>query len=247
MVTPLSHATTLLCRLNPVIQGIADQVQQRIGNGLHHRFVQFCLFTADLKVNFFLQFLGQLSNRQLQPLKDLGRDYKVLPIYFVPADRQPVANYRKKITVLMTFVADLYRRDLNAKGYKTRGLDFVFKNGQLDVRLVRGDRKAAFYSGAPNYNKNTLWNTVSAALVQKVGHPINRLYVVMTETQGDGPVGGRFPGENAESAPVNPYSGFALVSAWMLHDQIAATSIRQHLQFMNDPKPVKKRPRAGIR
>ena len=68
----LSHATTVLCRLNPMIQGIADQVQQRIGNGLHHRFVQFCLFTADLKVNLFLQFLGQLSNRQLQPLKNLG-------------------------------------------------------------------------------------------------------------------------------------------------------------------------------
>ena len=67
-----------------------------------------------------------VSSKQIipPPLEDLGRDYKVRLIYFVPTDREVKPGYQKKAEVLMRVVADIYRREMKANGQNTRGLDF---------------------------------------------------------------------------------------------------------------------------
>ena len=188
-----------------------------------------------------------------KPLEDLGRGYKVRPVYFVPKDREPVADYEKKITVMLTLIADLYRRDLESKGYKTRGLDFEFQDGKLQVHVVRGKREAAFYSGQPSFNRQRLFQTLQGEVLASLGYPKHRLCTLFAETQGDGPLSGRYPGELARSAPVNPYAGLTVLSAWMLQDDIAGTTVDQQLRFMNDPTALpnikpggKERPRMEL-
>ncbi|REJ96930.1 MAG: hypothetical protein DWQ35_03190, partial [Planctomycetota bacterium] len=84
------------------------------------------------------------------PLKDLGRNYKVRVVYFVPTDKEVKNDYAEKIEVLMRVVADIYRRDLKANRQRSRGLDFEFdEEGELQVHLINGDHPSVFYTGEP--------------------------------------------------------------------------------------------------
>ena len=71
-----------------------------------------------------------------EALRDLQKAQKVKLVYFVPQDREPATNYAAKISVLMTFVADVYRRDLTSKGFASRGFDFEFERGEPRVHLL---------------------------------------------------------------------------------------------------------------
>ena len=62
---------------------------------------------------------------------DNTAEHRIRLGYFVPSDRQPVANYEQKIRVVMAVVADLYLSDLRAKGYQTEGLQFESNNGRV--------------------------------------------------------------------------------------------------------------------
>jgi hypothetical protein len=79
------------------------------------------------------------------------RDHRVRLAYFVPGDREPVANYERKIRVIAAIVAELYRTDLRAKGYETDGVRFV-TDGEPVVELVRGRHAASYYNNAPAYD-----------------------------------------------------------------------------------------------
>ena len=59
-----------------------------------------------------------------EPLKELGKKYKMRIVYFVPSDKKVKKDYQKKAEVLMRVVADVYKREIKANGFKTRGLDF---------------------------------------------------------------------------------------------------------------------------
>ena len=84
------------------------------------------------------------------PLEDLGKDYKVRLVYFVPTDREVKPGYQDKCEVLMQVVADVYRREMKANRHETRGLDFEFaEDGRLRVHLVKAKHPSTFYTGEP--------------------------------------------------------------------------------------------------
>ncbi len=76
--------------------------------------------------------------RHIPPvLEDLGKVNEVRLVYFVPADREPIDLYDKRIEVLMTLVADTYRRSLRIADHNASGRDFEPGERGLRVHLVR--------------------------------------------------------------------------------------------------------------
>ena len=163
------------------------------------------------------------------PLKDLGRDYKVRLVYFVPKDREVKNDYAKKIEVLMRVVRDIYQRDFTAKGYKTRGMDFEFnEDGSLKVHLLRGRHGAEHYTGVPQ-NNDRLFNSTSAEMLATIGYPANRACLIFSEAGGI-----------AEATPAMPYCGVAMVSGDLLRDELTASTIEKQIEYMFDETPVTK-------
>ena len=180
-----------------------------------------------------------------EPLKDLGRAHKVRVTYFVPSDREPAANWRAKITVLMTFVADLYRRDLQRHGCRTRGLDFEFDSGGLLVHFVKGKQKAAHYNGDPEFKFLSQWRTVLPEVEAALEKAAQNLHVIFAETYDDGPTKFEWRGGVALGCYYTACGGAGLFSAWILRDEFCATTIDEQLRLLADATPVKGRVALG--
>ena len=114
--------------------------------------------------------------------KMTAADYKVRLAYFVPSDRKPVPRYEEKIRVVMQFVAELYRVDLQAKGYKISGLSFESKGNRPVVHLVRGTKAAGYYNGAPNFDTQQQWKRILAEVPDTLAVPSRDLLVIFAET-----------------------------------------------------------------
>lgn len=188
--------------------------------------------------------VGVVMPRHLQ---DLKRSHKVRLIYFVPTDREPTANYEQKIIAFTTFVADVFRRDLTAKGYATGGLDFEFAKGRPVVHMVKGDHDAAYYSGAPRHDRLRQWQTVTSEVQGKLGHPERMVYLVFAETYDEGPAEVEWPGAHAQGMYLSADSGIAVVSSWMLRDELCATTVKGQLANLFDSTPVPGRTAMGYR
>ena len=108
-------------------------------------------FVSILLIHVFIGYVysaGESNGKIIIPphLKDLGKDYKLRIVYFVPSDKQIRRNYKEKTEVLMRVVADVYNRELKANGFDTEGLDFEFDDkGSPLVHLVKGKKKSIFY------------------------------------------------------------------------------------------------------
>ncbi|MCA9248518.1 MAG: hypothetical protein KDA42_15440 [Planctomycetales bacterium] len=179
-------------------------------------------------------------------LVDLDKKHEVHLIYFVPQDREPTADYAEKIRVVATFVADLYRSDLTAQGFQTRGLDFAFVDGAPQVRLVRGQHRAQFYNGAPNYDRYLQIRTIKEEVLPVVGSFDDRVTVVFAETYDDGPSQFEWPGGMvALGGPNLPYGGFGLFSAWILRDEFCATTVERQIELLKDATPIEGRTALG--
>jgi len=163
-------------------------------------------------------------------LENLGRDYKVRLIYFVPNDREVKKNYREKLEVLMRVVADIYRRDLQSKGYQSRGLDFEFEeDGRLKVYLIQGRQPAVFYSGKPA-SVDRLFRTQHAEISEALGDMKNRACLVFSEAGGI-----------AEAMPIpHLYSGFAVVSGDVFRDEVTASTVEEQVRSFFAVAPVRK-------
>jgi hypothetical protein len=157
-------------------------------------------------------------------LKDLGEDYKVRIVYFVPSDRKVKPNYQAKTEVLMRVVSDVYKREMKAHGQKTRGLDFEFgEGGKLKVHLVKARKVASFYTGEP-FDVDRLLNTQQQEIWETVGFSRNRPMLVFSEA-----------GAVAEARPIpQVYSGLACVSGDIFNDEVTASTIEEQIQkFLN--------------
>ena len=164
------------------------------------------------------------------PLEDLGRDYKIRLIYFVPSDSKVKANYRKKADVLMRVVADIYRREMKSNGLNSRGLDFELdENGKMDIKLVKGARPGVFYRGEPVDTAHMRYSQ-RQEIWEKTGFTRNRAVLVFSEA-----------GSIAEAAPIPQFhSGFAFVSGDIFRDEITANTIEEQIKGFLDTTPVKK-------
>ena len=164
------------------------------------------------------------------PLKDLGKDYKVRLVYFVPTDREVKPGYREKCEVLMRVVADVYRREMRANRHRTRGLDFEFaEDGRLKVHLVRAKQPSAFYTGEP-FDIDRLLNTQQQEIWETTGYSRNRPTLVFSEA-----------GAVAEARPIpHVYSGLACVSGDIFRDEVTASTIEEQIRYFMDQAPVRK-------
>jgi len=177
--------------------------------------------------------------RPPEPLEDLGRADKVHLAYFVPTDRTPTRAWREKITVLATFVADLYRRDLARHGCATRGLDFAFDaDGRPAVRLVRGKHAAAHYNGDPDFTFMQQWRTVLPEVEAVLGRASERLLVVFAETYDDGPTRFEWRGGVALGCRFSAAGGAGLFSAWILRDAFCAATVADQMRLLADAAPI---------
>ena len=176
-----------------------------------------------------------------EPLKDLGRRNKVRLVYFVPKDRRPTANWADKIAVLMTFVNDLYTRDLQSKGYPTGGLDFEFKDSRPLVHLVPGKDAAGDYSGDPHFSGQRQWSRILPEVEAARGQARDSLYVIFVETYAEGPWKFEFPGGLALGSRFSTSGGVGMFSAWVLRDEFCATTVEGQLQYLADSTPIKGR------
>ena len=170
-----------------------------------------------------------VSSKQIipPPLEDLGRDYKVRLIYFVPTDREVKPGYQKKAEVLMRVVADIYRREMKANGQNTRGLDFEFdEEGRLKVHLVKGKNPAVFYTGEP-FSEDRMFESHMNEITAAIPHRAN---LVFSETRGI-----------AEALPQpDIFGGFAIVSGDVFRDEITASTIEKQIGYFSDATPVRK-------
>jgi hypothetical protein len=176
-----------------------------------------------------------------EPLRDLGKAHKVKLVYFVPQDREPATHYAAKISVLMTFVADIYRRDLTSKGYASRGFDFEFENGAPRVHLLRSTNVAAHYSGDPEFDSNRQWSRIVPELERAIGPARDSLIVAFVETYSDGPAKWEWPGGFALGARYSAKGGVGMFSSWILRDEFCATNISQQLKLFTSSTPVEGR------
>ena len=177
--------------------------------------------------------------RAPEPLEDLGRPNKVHLAYFVPTDRQPTRAWREKITVLMTFVADLYRRDLHSHGYATRGLDVAFDaDGRPAVHLVRAKHAAAHYNGDPDFTFMQQWRTVLPEVEAVLGGATENLLVIFAETYDDGPTRYEWRGGVALGCRFSASGGAGLFSAWILRDAFCAATVDEQLRLLADATPI---------
>lgn len=176
-----------------------------------------------------------------EPLRDIGRKNKVRLVYFVPRDRQPTANHRDKITVLMTFVNDLYARDLRSKGYRTAGLDFEFEGARPVVHLIAGKENASHYNGEPNYDGQQQWRLIIPEVEAQLGKAWENLYVIFTETYTDAPTKFEWAGGFALGARFSTTGGVGMFSAWILQDRFCATTVAGQMRLLGDETPIEGR------
>jgi len=177
--------------------------------------------------------------RVREPLEDLGRPNKIRLAYFVPTDRAPTRAWREKITVLVTFVADLYRRDLRRHGYTTRGPDFAFDaEGRPAVHLVRGRHAAAHYNGDPDFTFTQQWRTVLPEVEAVLGRASENLLVIFAETYDDGPTRYEWRGGVALGCRFSASGGAGPFSAWILRDEFCAATVDEQLRLLADATPI---------
>ena len=179
------------------------------------------------------------------PLRELNKKHEVRLVHFVPRDRRPADSFQDKIRVAMTFVADLYRRDLRAKGYETEGLDFEFDDALPVVHLLRGERMAAYYTGAPDYNGLRQWRKIVAEVRSELGPITDHAYVVFPQTWDKGRAKHAWPGDVALGARFSDDGGMALVPGWMLMDEFAATTVMGEMRLLADDTPIEGRTALG--
>lgn len=180
------------------------------------------------------------------PLTDLKKVHKIRAVYFLPADREPTRSYREKFEVLLAFVSDVYRRDLTAKGYPCRGLDFEFADdGRLNVNLVRGKFPASHYNGEPDYDGGRAWGRALPEIEQALGKAADSVFMVLTETYAEGPWKQEWPGHFALGAHFTARGGCGMFSGWVLRDEFTATTIEAQMKLFADETPIKGRRALG--
>jgi hypothetical protein len=169
------------------------------------------------------------------------RDSRIRLAYFVPADRQPAPDYEKRIRVLIHLVSEVYRQDLEARRVRSEGLRFEAKEGQPVVHLIRGERTAAFYNNAPNYDAHIQWQRLLPEIPRTIGAPTENLIILFAETYDGGPAKYEWPGGIALGSRLSTDGGVGVFSAWVLRPEFCATTVDRQKQLLFDATPIKGR------
>ncbi len=173
-------------------------------------------------------------------------DYRVRVIYFVPSDRDPVANWERKLHVVMQFVNSMFYSDLTAKGMKTSGLLYELDNGLLRPHLVRGTRPAMYYNNTPKFEPQEQFKRVKEELADN-GFGDGTLRIVFCENYDYGPSDRAWNGTIALGGYKSGTSGLAMYSAHLLRDEFCALTMQDQQKKFFDQTPVPGRRAGGHR
>lgn len=173
-------------------------------------------------------------------------DHRVRLVYFVPKDREPTANWHAKIVTLMTFVNDFYKDDFRRRGWNDRGLVFESdEQGVPIVHLVRGERTAVEYNGAPEYDVYKHLDRCLSEIPPKIGDQNRQLVVSFLETYDSGEARFEWPGGLALGGQRGVDGGMGSFSAWILRDEFCATTMEEQLKLFADATPIEGRKAHG--
>jgi hypothetical protein len=174
------------------------------------------------------------------PVSDLPQfpDYQIRLAYFVPSDRTPVANYEAKIHVVMQFISEIYRQNLQGRGFKAKDLAFQGRGGVPIVHLIRGKRPAAYYNGAPNYDYVRNFGKVQDEIPSTVGLMYRDAIVVFAETFEFSQAPMEWYGAVAMAGRRSTTGAVSVVSAWCLQDMFCATTFEQTRALLFDETPI---------
>lgn len=159
-------------------------------------------------------------------------------VCFVPSDREPPDNYRRKIEVVMEIVSEIFRNDLRRKRYRTDGFRMESDDDGAVVHLVRGDQPASYYNDAPNYETNKQWSRVLPAVRQVIGEKDSQVVVIFAETYDNGPAEHGWPGGIALGSYYTADGGAAVFSAHLLQDQFCGLTLEEQRKKFFDRTPV---------
>ena len=68
-------------------------------------------------------------------------------IYFIGSDAEPVADYERRISELLLYLQQFYGKEMARNGFGNRSVALPMKdNGEVDITLIRGRKKAAEYN-----------------------------------------------------------------------------------------------------
>jgi len=181
-----------------------------------------------------------------EPIKDLKSAHKIRVVYFIAQDREPTANYQEKFETLLAFVSDVYKRDLNAKGYPCNGLDFEFKDNRLDIRMLKAKHAASHYNLEPAYGNNPkVFSQIMDEVSAEYGPWSKNFYLVLAETYAFGPWKYEWPGNFALGAHNGAQGGAGTFSAWILRDDFCSTTIDGQMKLLADETPIQGRTALG--
>lgn len=175
------------------------------------------------------------------PLADLGTNEKLTVVYFVPQEREFTRGHEEKIPVLLTFVNELYRDAAltwNPPGTDTRscGLDFEFRSGdppKVFVHVVRGEHREEWYRDT-NLNSPQQYGKIAHEVRIAFPDAATRSFLIFAETYDrDAPAPYEWLGGLAQGGP-----HLAIFSAWILRDELCATTVKSQLRFFADATPI---------
>ncbi|MDB5339850.1 MAG: hypothetical protein JWN70_5469 [Planctomycetaceae bacterium] len=166
-------------------------------------------------------------------------DQKIRLIYFVPVDRQPITSYEQRIKVVMQVVADQYRSELKVKGYDSDGFQLELDEKQEPIiHLVKSKSTAQYYNGAPTYDLIQHYQRVQSDIPPDVGTPRRHMFVIFAETYDPGPAPIEWNGSIGRGGHLSADGGLAIMSAWILREELCANTYAAQKKLMQDKTPI---------
>lgn len=176
-----------------------------------------------------------------EAIRFVPSDQKIRLVYFVPKDREPIAHFEEKVRVVMHVVAELYS-DLKRQGYPSAGFTFpTDSQGQPIVHLVRTERSAQYYSGAPALDDAMHFEKIARDIPGDVASPLRHMIVLFPETYEPGPASVEWQPSIGRGTHISADGGLAIMSAWILRDEFCATTYAEQKKLIMDATPIKGR------
>ncbi|MHC4880951.1 MAG: hypothetical protein ACYTGL_31250 [Planctomycetota bacterium] len=172
------------------------------------------------------------------PAPDKQKQRQVRLVYFVPSDRRPIENYRRRIGVVMEIVSEIFRDDLQRKRYRSEGFELERDSDDVVVHLVEADKPARNYNDAPRYDRNEQWRQVVPVVREQLGPKEQQVVVIFTETYDNGPAEYGWPGGIALGAYYTADGGTAVFSAHLLREEFCGLTLDEQRRKFFDPTPV---------
>jgi Putative peptidase family len=131
---------------------------------------------------------------------------------------------------------------LKGQGYPSAGFTFQTNSqGEPIVHVVRTERPARYYSGAPGHDVERHFEKIRRDIPGEVASPLRHMIVLFSETYEPGPAPVEWQPSLGRGGHNSADSGLAIMSAWILRDEFCATTYADQKKLIMDATPIKGR------